>query len=180
MCVYNVKNYWRIRRIAIICSNFPPLTTRTIPFFIFPIYNFLLFAQQHEICKSRTVNRAQIYNRPILTDTYRDHWTGIENDKARYTHERIHSVHTHTHTPWANNNYRESWSLGQARENSDIISRTCANTHTHTHLRSNKRLLVPSFIFLLCLQYQHRRARWPVSSLCALVASFYIIKFLTY
>lgn len=96
--VYNVKNNWRIRRIAIICSNFPPLTTRTIPFFIFPIYNFLLFAQQHEICKSRTVNRAQIYNRPILTDTYRDHWTGIENDKARYTHERIHSVHTHTHT----------------------------------------------------------------------------------
>lgn len=98
-----VKNNWKLRRIAIIRSNFPPLTTRsrTIPFFIFPIYiyiKYLLFAQQHEICKSRTVNRAQIYNRPILTDTYRDHWTGIENDKARYTHRRIRSVHMHTHT----------------------------------------------------------------------------------
>lgn len=100
-----VTNNWKLRRIAIIRSNFPPLTTRsrTIPFFIFPIYiyiyiKYLLFVQQHEICKSRTVNRAQIYNRPILTDTYRDHWTGIENDKARYTHRRIRSVHMHTHT----------------------------------------------------------------------------------
>lgn len=42
MCTM-IKNNWRIRRIAIICSNFPPLTTRTIPFFIFPIYNFLFY-----------------------------------------------------------------------------------------------------------------------------------------